>query len=482
MENNREFYNRQEASHGLETAIRELQNLITNSASEAKLKEQCDQDQMYLREIDAWITQARQPHPVNEYETRTQELRKRAERYHSEVTIQSNTICQGGKKYKGTYINGKRMGWFHRYSANEVLEAYGEYLDDKRHGKMTTYYPSGAVKATMTFKDDILHGTYRGYYENGQLADMREYEHGETTGYRQLYYDNGQLQFEGMAEKGIPIFQNFYYRNGMIRHHAIFSTNGRYAQVMEFDREGNLTRQGKMHGDHFVGDLLLFYRNLYYAVVRVVDNNIVVKNKIVPQKEYKRSTLDQQFAKEKKLSRSLIPWREIPTDEVAMPSGTQLEATFNRKNYLLACSEYKTEYDVLKAQAGPNGSIPMIVNGEKKFLSKMEAIKMELYNSNIQEYVHKEYSLSGDILAMVKIDENGLVESKSFYAIGMDSSQEGVADNARTRRVEKIVKGKANGLCVEYYNNGIVKKSGEKKDGQWISSQLFFNTGKPKPE
>lgn len=492
VENNREYRNRQEAMHEMETSIRTLQNFVSTASSEPNLKSQYEQDQTFLNEVDNWMTQTRTLYTVAEYQTRTKELEERAQRYHSTMNIQSNTQSCGDKKYKGTWVNGKRMGWFHRYSQDDVLEAYGEYLDDKRCGKMTIYYPSGAVKATMYYRNDILHGKYHGYHENGQLADYREYQYGEMDGYRQLYYDNGQLQLESFLNHGIPVYQYIFYRNGMMRQHSIYNRHGTSAQVSEFDSDGYLIRKGIKHNNQYKDKVLMFYRNHFYAVVNVVEEKVFVKNRIVPKEQYQRRYLDQQFTETNTLSTTYIPWKPITTQQLSLPSSLQVETDIQHTTHLLYSNEFKTEYDNRKAQAEEeaktksgahaqavaNGEIPIIVNDEKKFLSKVDSIKMSLYDSNIVESVSKEYSLSGDLLTMVTMDENKHSTRKTYYTLGIDSTDELIEENLRLRRVESTVNGKVNGECIVYYNNGSIKKKGTKKDGKWITSESFLNTGK----
>ena len=478
--------------HEMETAIRTLQNFVTTASNEPNLKSQSEQDQVFLNETDNWMTQTRIPHTVEECQARTKELEERAQRYHSTMNIQSNTQIYGDKKYKGTWVNGKRMGWFHRYSLDDVLEAYGEYLDDKRCGKMTTYYPSGAIKAIMYYHNDILHGKYRGYHENGQLADYREYQYGEMDGYRQLYYENGQLQFESLLNHGIPVYQYIYYRNGMMQQHAIYNRNGTNAQVSEFDSEGYLMRKGIKHNNHYKDKVFIFYRNKFYAVVTVVNDNVFARNMIVPKEQYQRWYLDKQFAETNTLNTTYIPWKAITTQQLSFPSGLQVETVIHRTSHLLYSNEFKTEFDSKKAQAEKeaktkseahakavaNGEIPIIVNDEKKFLSKIDAIKMSLYDSHIIESVSKEYSLSGDLLTMVTMDENKHSVRKTYYTVGIDSTDEVFEERLRLRKVESFANGKANGECIEYYNNGSIKKKGTKKDGKWVSVESFLNTDK----
>ena len=479
VENSTELHQCQKARQDLEVSYRELQGFVNSCSSNPDLQQQCSSDRDLLAESERYVISVKML-PVSEYDVWIKRLNKRIAFYHSKLNVNTRTKVYSDSKYVGVWLDHRMTGMFHRYSLDDVLLSYGEYQNGLRHGKMTYYYPSGSVKETVTYSNNKRSGKRLQYFEDGQLAKQEEYIDGVLTGYWQRYHANGQLLCEGVVKNGKNVFKNSFYSNGVIRTQSLYDENGHLRISYEFDNKGELMYEGLIRNGRYDGKSQLFYRNLFYAKVVFDKGQLIIHNQIVPDRFYQRAALNEQYKENQKLDCTYIHWKPIRVSESEISHVKRQILKYGKTSHLVSEIHSMTAFDKMKEEYE---DIPALnEEGYVYQLSKEEIMKKALYDSDIQEFTWKKYTLFGDLKSCSRITISDTKEKKitkeTFYPIGRNEVLLDNPDMCRKRKVEVLKDGEANGDCTEYYNNGRKRAEGKKANGVWVTVRRYLNTGK----
>ena len=478
VENSTELHKCQKAHHDLEVSYRELQGFVNSCSSNPDLQQQCANDRDLLAEAERYVISPKML-PASEYDVWITQLNKRIAFYHSKLNVNTRTKVYRNSKYVGIWLDHRMTGMFHRYSLDDVLVSYGEYLNGLRNGRITYYYPSGAIKEISAYCNNKRSGMRLQYFEDGQLAKKEEYVDDKLTGYWQRYYSNGQLLSEGVVKNGKNVFKNCFYANGVIRTQSLYDENGHLRVSYEFDSKGELIYEGLIRNGKYDGKSQLFYRNIFFAKVTFDNGKLITNNQIVPDHVYQRATLNKQYKETHKLDCTYINWKPIHVSKSEISHVKRQILKYGKTSHLVSEIHSVTAYDKMKEEYE---DMHALNDGYVYQLSKEEIMKKALYDSDIQEFTWKKYTLFGDLKSYNRITISDTKEKEitkeTFYPIGRNEVLLNNPELCRKRTVEVLKDGEANGHCVEYYNNGRKRAEGEKADGVWVTVKWYLNTGR----
>lgn len=138
---------------------------------------------------------------------------------------------------KGSFVNGKRDGFWFKYRKNGKKQYEKNYQLGKLVGKSTEYFANGNVDMISNYNDrGILEGDYKRYHleggiwvdgeydssgkrtgtwlyynEKAILTGLSSYFQGELYGYSEEYSVEGRLREKGHYEKNRKVGVWFYY-------------------------------------------------------------------------------------------------------------------------------------------------------------------------------------------------------------------------------------------------------------------------------
>lgn len=471
--------NRQLRRNLLEQSCSELRSyLSTCEEKKPDLLSFVEKDNEFVDSIDV-LVRSKAVHPIDVYDEKVSIMNQKLNFYRSQLSVETNRKREGDVEYVGVWMNNQMTGSFDCYDLKGVHLFTAIFNEGILHGKMTTYYESKAIKSIQYYKDGKLDGKYIGYHENGQLAEVCTYQDDKKEGYWQVYYDNGQLAKEGKIQDGKDIFIKLYHHNGTIAYLHLFNGKGKLYASYEFSRDGELVYAGKMPNGNYSGKSLVFYRNEYYAKVLFSDGIICKKGSFYPSSIIKKSVLDKQYKQNNELDCSVIEWKKIVKDTFDVPQCREVTLSYAQKSHTISLMEYQTHFDILRKEG--NGEVAQTDdNGNIRYLSQAEIRKRSLYDSDIQSFTTKYFTIFGDLKKMVEFEASPVRTTKciSFYPSGCDDGSLSKPEDCRKKSEGEMKNNKGCGHWKEYYNNGILRCEGEKENGEWKEKKCYYNNGR----
>lgn len=137
-------------------------------------------------------------------------LRYQAEEMNGSLAFKS-FYNNGAVKREGTFLNGKREGEWHEYSAAGVVSSLENWKDDMQTGIQKTFYPSGVLKTVYSCDSSQINGLYTEYYPNATKKVVVIYKKGVVDGEVNLYYSNSVLSSKYYLEDNDITGRRFDY-------------------------------------------------------------------------------------------------------------------------------------------------------------------------------------------------------------------------------------------------------------------------------
>ncbi len=194
--------------------------------------------------------------------------------------------------WEGTYMDGKREGYFKTYNQKGDLLTVEKYINDVKQedapelAKLdikTTYYSNGQVQTTGPYKGDVPFGIHRTYDENGKIEKADIYDSGRVIasgavnegdkeeGDWKEFYENGEIKAEGKYVDGVKVgdwkylfrdgkkFETgkydakgkqsgkwlWYYDDGKLRRESNFIKGQEDGDFIEYNDSGSVITQGQ---------------------------------------------------------------------------------------------------------------------------------------------------------------------------------------------------------------------------------------------
>ena len=180
-------------------------------------------------------------------------------------------------KWEGTYIDGKRDGYFKTYNEKGELITVEKYINDvlqmdapelAKLDIKSTYYSNGQVQSSGPYKDNMPFGMHRIYDENGKPQKADIYDSGkvvasgpiddadEQVGDWKEFYDNGQAKAEGKYEAGVKVGEwKYYFRDGKKFEIGKYDKKGKQTgKWLWYYEDGNLRRESNYSKGQEDGD------------------------------------------------------------------------------------------------------------------------------------------------------------------------------------------------------------------------------------
>lgn len=204
-------------------------------------------------------------------------------------------IAERGKlhvKWEGTYVDGKREGYFKTYNEKGDLLTVEKYINDVEQQNApelakldikTVYYSNGVVQSSGPYKDDVPFGIHKVYDENGKVQKADIYDSGRVVasggiddgdqqeGDWKEFYENGDLKSEGKYVGGVKVGEwkylfrdgkkfevgkydtkgkqtgkwDWYYEDGKLRRESNFFKGQEDGDFMEYNDSGTVITQGQ---------------------------------------------------------------------------------------------------------------------------------------------------------------------------------------------------------------------------------------------
>ncbi len=137
---------------------------------------------------------------------------------------------------EGDYKDGRKTGtWTKFYDDGKTPKIKGTYINNRPEGVYHKYYSNGTLKEKGSLKLNLNFDTLTRYHENGNIEYQAVYNsEGRENGTVKYYYSNGQLEFEYSASDGIPLGKaTRYYENGDQKETIEFSSSGEVTQSVQ---------------------------------------------------------------------------------------------------------------------------------------------------------------------------------------------------------------------------------------------------------
>jgi uncharacterized protein len=182
-------------------------------------------------------------------------------------------------KWEGTYIDGKRDGYFKTYNEKGELLTVEKYIDDVQQldapelAKLdirTTYYSNGQVQTSGPYKDNMPFGMHRIYDENGKPKTADIYDSGKIVasgpidegdqqeGYWKEFYDKEVVKAEGNYENGIKVGEwKYLFRDGKKFEVGKYDKKGKQTgKWLWYYEDGSLRRESNFEKGQEDGDFV----------------------------------------------------------------------------------------------------------------------------------------------------------------------------------------------------------------------------------
>lgn len=176
----------------------------------------------------------------------------------------------GQVKWEGTYVDGKKDGYFKTYTETGSLVTIDKYINDVLQTNApelaklevkTTYYSNGKVKSEGPYKNNLPYGVHRMYDENGSEQKADIYDSGrimaegklDSSGAQQgewkEFHANGQLKSIGKYVNGIKVGEwKFFFENGKMFETGKYDNRGReQGKWMWYYSDGNVRRESNFY-------------------------------------------------------------------------------------------------------------------------------------------------------------------------------------------------------------------------------------------
>jgi antitoxin component YwqK of YwqJK toxin-antitoxin module len=176
----------------------------------------------------------------------------------------------GTVSWDGTYVDGKRDGYFKTYTENGSLKTIEKYINDvlqlnapelAKLEVKTEYFPDGKVKSSGPLKDGQPFGTHRIYDDSGKEVKADIYDSGRIVaegvldesdvqqGEWKEFHPNGQISAEGTYYNGVRVGAwKFFYINGAKFEEGKYDNKGRpIGKWMWYYDDGKVLRESSFH-------------------------------------------------------------------------------------------------------------------------------------------------------------------------------------------------------------------------------------------
>jgi len=183
----------------------------------------------------------------------------------------------GTVKWEGSYVDGKRDGYFKTYTENGSLKTIDKYINDvlqldapelAKLEVKSEYFADGRIKSSGPYKNGMPFGAHRVYDTNGTVLKAQIYDSGRVVaegildegnlqqGNWKEFHPNGQVSAEGNYVNGVKVGPwKYYYMNGAKFEDGKYDQRGRpigrwiwYYDDEKVLRESNF-HQGLQDGD-----------------------------------------------------------------------------------------------------------------------------------------------------------------------------------------------------------------------------------------
>ncbi len=188
-------------------------------------------------------------------------------------------FADGTVKWEGTYIDGKREGYFKTYNEKGELLTVEKYINDvlqlnppelAKLDIRSVYYSNGVVQSSGPYKDGVPFGMHRMYDTTGKPEKADVYDSGrivasgpidvadEQEGPWKEYYDNGQLKAEGVYASGVKVGEwKYYFRDGKKFEYGKYDKKGKQTgNWMWYFEDGNVRRESSFSQGQEDGDFI----------------------------------------------------------------------------------------------------------------------------------------------------------------------------------------------------------------------------------
>ena len=151
----------------------------------------------------------------------------------------------GQLKAKGSFIDGKRDGFWEFRKEWGMLEEKGNYIDGNRDGLWEGYHTDGGLRTTVSYIDGKREGPWESTWNNGSLRQKGNYINGEKDGLWEYYLGEGKFDEKGnyIDGKKDGVWEA-WHENGQLKSRGNY-TGGRENGPWEFYyKNGHLSEKG----------------------------------------------------------------------------------------------------------------------------------------------------------------------------------------------------------------------------------------------
>jgi len=188
-------------------------------------------------------------------------------------------FADGSVKWEGTYIDGKRDGYFKTYNQKGELVTVEKYINDvlqlnapelAKLDIRSTYYSNGVVQSSGPYKDNVPFGMHRTYDETGKPKKADIYDSGrivatgpidaadEQQGDWKEFYENSDLKAEGNYANGVKVGEwKYFFADGMKFELGKYDSKGKQSgKWLWYYDDGNLRRESNFTRGQEDGDFI----------------------------------------------------------------------------------------------------------------------------------------------------------------------------------------------------------------------------------
>jgi len=105
------------------------------------------------------------------------------------VTFYDNDI----KAESIQYANGKKHGFYQKWSQDGTLSFEAPYIHDKQHGTVKTWWKNGQLRSEGQYENGLTHGKQRQWYKSGAKFKERNIVNGQEQGLQKAWRENGRI-------------------------------------------------------------------------------------------------------------------------------------------------------------------------------------------------------------------------------------------------------------------------------------------------
>lgn len=176
----------------------------------------------------------------------------------------------GEVKWEGTYVDGKKDGYFKTYTQTGSLITIEKYINDilqtdapelAKLEVKATYFSNGRIKTEGPYKNDLPYGVHRVFDENGKVEKADIYDSGkvmaegvlDSAGVQQgewkEFHENGQVKSIGKYVNGIKVGEwKYYFANGKMFENGKYDKKGKEeGKWMWYFANGKLRRESNFY-------------------------------------------------------------------------------------------------------------------------------------------------------------------------------------------------------------------------------------------